>query len=40
MFPHTVTLYNVETMTDITSFEETSVNHITVLRGVLLDAVK
>lgn len=39
MFPHTVTLYNVavERQPD---FSEKSVNHITVLRGVLLDASK
>lgn len=43
MFPHTITIYNVEIDT---SFDETGklvealVNHITVLRGVLLDASK
>lgn len=40
MFPHVVTLYNVSTEEDPTTFEETTVNHITVLDGVLLDAVK
>lgn len=39
MFPHTVTLYNVQT--DLSAgYEETATNHITVLRGVLLDASK
>lgn len=40
MFPHVVTLYNVITEEDPSTFEETTVNHITILRGVLLDAVK
>lgn len=41
MFPHTVTLYNTETEeTPETGFTPTLVNHITILRGVLLDAVK
>ena len=40
MFPHTVTLYNVATEEDPATFEETRVNHITILEGVLLDAVK
>lgn len=40
MFPHVVTLYNVVTEEDPSTFEETTVNHITILRGVLLDAVK
>ena len=41
MFPHTVTLYNTET-TELpeNDFKPTLVNHITVLRGVLLDASK
>lgn len=40
MFPHTVTLYNVVTEEDPATFEETTINHITILKGVLLDAVK
>ena len=40
MFPHVVTLYNVVTEEDPSTFEETTVNNITILRGVLLDAVK
>lgn len=41
MFPHVVTLYNAETEElPETGFEPTLVNHITILRGVLLDAVK
>ena len=40
MFPHVVTLYNVVTEEDPSTFEETTTNHITILRGVLLDAVK
>ena len=40
MFPHTVTVYNVSVETDPDTFEETTVNHITVLRGVLLAATK
>lgn len=39
MFPHTVTLYNVSTEQDA-NFNETSVNYITILRGVLLIASK
>lgn len=40
MFPHVVTLYNVVTEEDTATFEESAVNYITILRGVLLDAVK
>ena len=40
MFPHTVTLYNVSVETDPATLEERTINHITVLEGVLLDAVK
>ncbi len=40
MFPHTVTIYNVLTFTDKTSITERTVNFITVLHGVMLDAVK
>ena len=40
MFPHVVTVYNVVTEEDPSTFEETTTNHITILRGVLLDAVK
>lgn len=40
MFPHTITMYNVEITTDKATFEDVLVNHITILRGVLLDASK
>lgn len=40
MFPHTITVYNVSVETDKATFEDTVVNHITVLDGVLLDASK
>ncbi len=40
MFPHTVTVYNVEVSTDKETFQSRTVNHITLLRGVLLEAVK
>lgn len=40
MFPHTVTLYNVEISTDTATMEDKLINHITILRGVLLDATK
>lgn len=41
MFPHVVTLYNAETEeSPETGFSPTLINHITILRGVLLDAVK
>lgn len=40
MFPHTVTIYNVSTETDKTNFEDVTTQHITVIHGVLLDAVK
>ncbi|MCI8810382.1 MAG: hypothetical protein HFF84_09710 [Oscillibacter sp.] len=40
MFPHTITMYNVEIYTDKTTFKDVLVNHITILRGVLLDASK
>lgn len=39
MFPHTVTLYQTETTVD-NKLNETTVNHITVLDGVLLIASK
>lgn len=39
MFPHTVTLYQTETITD-EKLNETNINHITVLEGVLLIASK
>lgn len=39
-FPHTVTVYNVATETDRTTFEDKLTNHITVLEGVFLDATK
>lgn len=40
MFPHTITMYNVEIETDKTTMTTTVTNHITILRGVLLDASK
>lgn len=40
MFPHTVTIYNVSVETDKATFQSQVVNHITILRGVLLDASK
>lgn len=40
MFPHTVTLYNVSIETDKSTYEDKMTNHITILRGVMLDAVK
>lgn len=39
MFPHTVTLYQTETTVD-SKFNEATVNHITILHGVLLIASK
>lgn len=40
LFPHVVTLYNVAREEDPATFNEVEVNYITVLEGVLLDAVK
>lgn len=40
MFPHTITMYNVEIYTDKTTFKKVLVNHTTILRGVLLEAAK
>lgn len=41
MFPHTVTVYNVETVeSPETGFKPSAVNHITILRGVFLEASK
>ena len=40
ILPHTVTIYNVETATDKTTYDDQHTNHITVLHGVLLDATK
>ncbi len=40
MFPHTITLCNVSSETDKTTFASVVVNHITILSGVLLDASK
>jgi len=41
MFPHTVTIYNVETVeSPETGFKPVAINHITVLRGVFLEASK
>lgn len=38
--PHTVTVYNVTTETDPATFDDVTTNHITILRGVFLDASK
>lgn len=40
MFPHTITMYNVEIITDKDTFKDVLINHITILRGVLADASK
>lgn len=40
MFPHTVTVYNVKSTIDLSTFVSTLTTHITILRGVLLDATK
>lgn len=40
MFPHTITMYNVEIETDLSSITSKITNHTTILRGVLLDASK
>lgn len=40
MFPHTITLYNVAVELDKTTFEDKLVNHITILKGVLVDDSK
>ncbi len=40
MFPHTVTLYNIEVETDPDTIKSTVINHITILRGVFLEASK
>lgn len=40
MFPHTVTIYNVTSEIDKATLTERLVNHMTILRGVLLDASK
>ncbi len=40
MFPHTVTIYNVSVETDKTTLQSRTVNHITILRGVFLEASK
>lgn len=39
MFPHTITLYNVEIIHG-PDYDDTIVNHITILRGVFLEACK
>ena len=38
--PHTVTIYNVLTETNTTTFDDTTTNNITILRGVLLEPNK
>lgn len=40
MFPHTITVYNVEIEFDKATAKDKLTNHITVLHGVLLDASK
>lgn len=40
MFPHTVTVYNVVTEVDPATLKDVSMNHITILRGVLLEMQK
>lgn len=40
MFPHTITLYNVESCTDQDTMRTEQINHITVLRGVLVVPTK
>lgn len=40
MFPHTITMYNVEVYTDKGTFKDVLIDHITILRGVLLEAAK
>lgn len=40
MFPHEITIYNVEIATDKDTYHDVLTNHITILRGVLLDASK
>lgn len=40
MFPHTVTLYHTERVTDKQTFEDRVVNYITVIRGVKCEESK
>jgi len=40
MFPHTVTVYNIEVETDPNTMKSVVTNHITILRGVLVNASK
>lgn len=40
MFPHTVTVYNVEVETDPETMQSVVTNHITILRGVLVNDSK
>lgn len=40
MFPHTITMYNVEIYIDKGDMNSVVINHITILRGVLLEAAK
>ena len=40
MFPHTITIYNVEIVEEKNPYREILTNHITILRGVLVDASK
>lgn len=40
MFPHTVTLYNVAVETDKATLESEVINHITILKGVFVNASK
>lgn len=40
MFPHTITLYNVTIETDKATLESEVINHITILKGVFVNASK
>lgn len=40
MFPHTITLYNVETIADPASCKDDTFSHITLLKGLLVDETK
>lgn len=40
MFPHTITLYNTRYETDPKTLKDIAVNHITILKGVLVDESK
>lgn len=40
MYPHTITLYNISIETDKDTLEDRVTNHITILKGVLVDDSK